>query len=350
MVGSKPGGQQGFVLVATLWAMAIILALAGAFDAYVSHKLEQATELREGLRDRLDLYSTGQSLRYLLATQRYTLQGLTTRPEQPAEYTDAEGNVRITPVGGELLLDGTAYRGLGDTCFSLQDEAGLVSLNPLIADDLQWLLAAHEKDSRKRDELLASWQDYRDADALSRLNGAEQDVYLQAGIEAPTNYHLRSPGELHRIWGWSSWFQRHPEFRWWRWLGVGRSILLNLNTMPVSLLAAMPGVGEGAARQLVALRRQAPFASIDDFEQRSGLRLDWPEEKYRFGASEQIQLRLWSGGGRQLSVIALELTPGGLLGPWQQRYHYKTAAEIETDLACKPSGVRFFEQPGLPSG
>lgn len=351
MAASSRARQQGFVLVATLWALAIVLILAGAFDAYVSRKLEQARLLRESLHQRLDRYSTEQTLRYLLATQRVTARGLTTRVEDPASYQDADGNVSRAPVGGELLLDGTFYQGLGDTCFALQDEAGLLPVNALAVNDLRGLLAAHQADPRKVDELLDSLQDYRDEDVLSRLNGAEQERYRQAGLEIPTNYHLRSPGELHRVWGWAPWLEAHPEFRWWQWLGIERSSTLNPNTMPASLLQGMqPGLDPTTLERLLAVREQTPFSSLEDFEARSGLQLAWPEEKYRFGASETVQLRLRAHDSTLLSVIALEFTPGGLLGPWQQRYHYRTAPQIETDLACQPSGVPLFEQPGLPAG
>lgn len=350
MGANRPGRQQGFVLVTALWAIAIVLAIAGAFDTYVTGRLAQAGQLRDHLQSQLDIYSTQQTLRYLLATQRITRGGLTTRLQDAAAARDADGNLLRDPVGGELLLDGSGYRGLGGSCFALQDENGLLAINAFVTTDLKWLLAAHEKDRRKVDELLDSLQDYRDEDTLSRLNGAEADTYRRHGLVPPTNYHLRAPPELYRVWGWSPWLSAHPDYRWWQWLGIGRSVGLNLNTMPISLLAQLPAVGEASAQRFVAMREQAPFRSKDDLVARTGVQLDWPEEKYRFGASNTIQLRLWSKGSRQLWVIALELTPAGLLGPWQQRYNYQTAIEIETDLACKPAGVHLFGQPGVPSG
>jgi competence protein ComEA len=43
---------------------------------------------------------------------------------------------------------------------------------------------------------------------------------------------------------------------------------INLNTASVADLQALPGVGPAAARRIVDERQQAPFASVDELEQR----------------------------------------------------------------------------------
>ena len=316
--------DSGFVLLSTLWVLAIVLIIAAGFDALVEEKIRQAILLKDSLQRRLDEYATEQTATYLLMTQRYTLAGLTTRSENPSTYRTEEGYYLTDPVGGELLLDGTLYAGVGSSCFAIQDQAGLIGVDSDSASDLRWLLSSMSSKRQTTDRLIDNLLDYIDKNDFARLNGAEQDDYRKASLPLPSNYFLRSPNELFRVMDWSEWLADNPGFLWWRWLSISRSVAINPNTLPTSLLRRLPGVDKGSVERVIGQRRQQPYKSVADFNNRSGLQLDWPEEKFRFLASDKVQLRIRSFGSRGLRVISLELTPAGLLGPTQQKYQYET--------------------------
>ncbi len=375
-IKTTANSQNGFVLVATLWALAIVLAIAAGFDTFVSKKLELAIVVKEKLRANLDLYGTEQTLKYLLASQRITRAGLTTRLTDAAAVMTDEGYLLNDAVGGELALDSAPYQGLGNACFSLQDTAGLVGLNSEAPQHLKWLLESVEPDKRSVDELIDTLQDYRDENTRVRLNGAEASAYRKEALPPPSSYHIRAPHELYGVIGWKAWLKNTPGFHWWQWLSISRSVLLNPNTVPESLLGQMPGLSQSAINHWLQQRLTKPFYSYTDLTQRTGLRLAWPEQYYRFVSSRQLQFRLWANDNtfaadenikrvnrkaentasdtdqtiknRQLRLVAIELTPQGIYGPWQQKYHYKTAIKSDTQRTCKKTGVEVFRYTGHP--
>ncbi|MGH2400038.1 MAG: general secretion pathway protein GspK, partial [bacterium] len=80
--------------------------------------------------------------------------------------------------------DGSPHRirlGGAPITVSLQDEAGKIDLNSAQRDLLGTLLRASGIDDERRDALLDAIEDWRDADSLRRLNGAEDQEYEVAG-------------------------------------------------------------------------------------------------------------------------------------------------------------------------
>ena len=185
--------QGGFALVLALWAVAIVFALAATFDRYTASRVEQATAIRDRLADRLDLHSTRTTVLYLLGTRRFTLAGLRTAREIEAEAPGrAMGQVQIDPTGDEIALDGRSYHGIGRVRFALQDRNGMIALNAESTARLEGLLGAFGADPQTQGRLLDALADYRDANALKRLNGAEREEYVAAGLEPPPNRNLRN--------------------------------------------------------------------------------------------------------------------------------------------------------------
>lgn len=313
--------QEGFILAAVLWVLAIMLIAVGIFHSYVQRKLSIGIQAKAHIQQGLNNYSTEQTLLYVLSTSRKTLAGVTFST-LTSEQVQNENFSYTSAVGDELLLDGSVYRGIGDSKFSLQDSAGLISVN---AEDQSILLDFFnhfETDAGVKMRLLAALHDYIDADEVVSLSGAEKQDYMAAAMPPPPNDYLRTPSELFRVMGWREWLNAHAQFDVQNWITVSRFTVMNLNTMPKSLLRSYLGLNEDLVDQLIVERRTNPFRTTDDFVSRAKLPLSLDEERFRFLPGNELRLRIWNSGGGQARLISLQLTPNGLLGPWLVDYEY----------------------------
>lgn len=316
-----PKLQQGFILAAVLWTLAIMLIAVGVFHSYVQRKLAVGIQAKVHIEQQLNNYSTEQTLLYLLASSRFTLAGMTFSQLSLAQLQD-ENFSYTSAVGDELWMDSTVYQGLGDVQFSVQDNAGLIPLNapdPTVISDF---IARFEQDPGNRTRLISALQDYVDADDLLNLSGAEKLDYTAKNKLPPTNDYLRTPSELTRVMGWQEWLATHPDLDVQNWLSMGRFSVMNLNTMPKSLLMKYLGLTEQLTDQLIVERKTNPFRSVEDFVLRTNLILTLDDNRHRFLPSNELRLKIWNKGGGQAKLISLQLTPNGLMGPWQVDYEY----------------------------
>jgi general secretion pathway protein K len=189
-MGANKQKQGGFILATTLWMMAIVTVLATLFHGYVETQLERAAVVRQQMQDQLDMLNTGSTVYYLLATRRVTLGGLTLSRAAQLDFIDEEGIVQLAPLGGELRLDGSRYRGIGNASFSIQDQAGLFSANSPSAPSALAQVLANGAGSQRARELSAALADYIDENPAKRLNGAEAPEYSSRGLAPPSNYQM----------------------------------------------------------------------------------------------------------------------------------------------------------------
>ena len=76
----RPSGQQGFVLVAVL-ALLVVLSLLAASVALASQRaVDEARQEREAFQGELDMLSTRDTVLFLAASQRITLEGAVRQP------------------------------------------------------------------------------------------------------------------------------------------------------------------------------------------------------------------------------------------------------------------------------
>ncbi len=333
-----PSHEQGFILAATLWVLAIMFIAVGIFHTYVQHKIQLGIQAKENVQGRLDRYSTAQTLLYLLGSSRMTRSGLTFAVQRDEDYLTEEGFLISDPVGDEMLLDGTHYLGFGSGQFAVQELSGLIAINVPNPLDLAAMIGKFDSNPVNRSQMISRLQDYIDANEQVSLSGAEKEDYLRLGITPLTNDFLRSETELYRVLGWQQWLDAHPQFRWQEWLSVRRDSVMNLNTMPKSLLIGYVGLNEETANLLIQERVTNPFRTVADFVARTGLPMNMDEEKYRFFPSNEFRLSLWNRGG-QAEVISLQLTPNGIYGPWQINYQYSVQRVNENNPTSPPALV-----------
>lgn len=337
----NPNKQQGFVLAATLWALAIMFVAVGVFNAYVQRKMVLGFQAKAHLEQTLDQVSTEQTLLYVLNTMRMTRAGITFTPRNLQAATE-DGFMPTDPVGDEIWVDDTAYQGLGDTFFSIQDATGLVDVNAPDLTNLQLLLNQLEPNPVIRTHLINGLTDYIDSDDLINIGGAEKQDYLAKGMAAPTNDYLRSPAELQNVYAWNEWLKLHPQVDYLRWFGFARSSVMNVNAMSKELLVLVIGLSPADAERYIVERRTNPVAYIAELSTRYRIP-DQPdfEERYRTYPSRLLRLSFWNKGGGQARTISLQLTPNGLLGPWQVDYEYSVQSVNKNNepLAIRQSSL-----------
>lgn len=334
---------EGFILAVTLWILAGITIAVALMTLWAVSQVQDAQVARGQFEDEASLYETRDTLLYLMATREKTLAGQPTRAlgddELAYRRLSEFGGLSRDPVGGELQLDGSPYKGLGTTAFSLQDEAGLFPMVWPGPADLDRFLGLYgvkpESWPRLRDTLL----DYIDPDDLTRINGAEAREYGQEHRRPPPNRRLLVPGELAMVMGWDS---LPPE----KLAGMIEHITpyytggINPNTMPEELLPLrIPGCPE-TCRRLVEQRRLRPFTSTFDLQARLAIRVPGDDAlDYRYVADDGVRITLWRRTGAAWRMH-VRLTPlADQQGPWSILAAYPIA---------RPSPNEPVEQTGSP--
>ncbi len=171
--------QHGIALVLVLWAVALLTVIAGgfAFSMRTSSLLarnQAASAQAEALADAGIQRAIYELLKPLNDVQRWKGNGETHRWEFSGT------NIDIT----------------------LQDISGKIDLNSASDDLLRGLLKSAGLSDEKSDALLDAILDWRDADKLRRLNGAEENDYRAAGMKyMPANAPFTTVDELRRVLG-----------------------------------------------------------------------------------------------------------------------------------------------------
>lgn len=334
--------QRGFILATTLWMMAIVTVLATMFHGYVEAQLDRAGMVRQQMQNQLDMLNTGTTVHYLLATRRVTRAGLTLSRAAQQSFIDEDGNIQLAPIGGELRLDGSRYRGSGRASFSIQDQAGLLAANSPSAPATLLKLLADSAGTQRARQLSASLADYIDENSNKRLNGAEEAQYRSGGLPPPPNWYLRSDVEIGSVFGWADWLASPLGAPWREWLAITHAGLFNVNTAPVGLLAVVLNIDVPEAELLVQARTAYPFRSLDGVAEKLKRLNRWEEERFRFFPDNRLELRLWCEGCNYGIVQSLELTANGLYGPWLMDYSYRKSVN-------KESVVREIDARAAPS-
>lgn len=154
---NSPANTRGIALVVVLWTVALLAVIASAFlhtmrtETRMAHNLLAATQAR------------------LLAEAGINRAVLELYRPDPAHRPRGDGS--------EYSFATAA----GGVRFSMQDEAARVDINKASPELLAGLFAALDVEPPLRDELTDAILDWRDADGLRHLHGAEDPDYRAAG-------------------------------------------------------------------------------------------------------------------------------------------------------------------------
>ncbi len=159
---TKRNRQSGAALVLVLWLVVLLSVIAGSHARNARIETQLAFNQLNGASARM-LAESG--------LNRAVLELLVTSPDQRWQF------------------DGTVYPvefETGKVRISIRNAAGLVDLNSADRSVLRALLKLQEMSEEKRDSLVDTILDWRDADDLRRLNGAEDIDYRFAGLDYGT--------------------------------------------------------------------------------------------------------------------------------------------------------------------
>ena len=241
--------EQGYILALNIAVLAVMLVAATFVGQSVSDAVALARQHQENTQDELKLASARAKVLLLFSAAPRSLKG----------FGDGSQTVK---------LDGSPYA-MGDgVLVSIQDVRGLVSLNGpsrsgADAGRIERLLGTYGLDNDKATSLAEALLDYRDEDALRRLNGAEVADYRQVGKEALIrNKDLVDPYEASRVLGWAQTSALWGGDPVTRHLSTFPGMSFNPNVADWRALVAATGLDEKTARELVAKRQKGELDDI----------------------------------------------------------------------------------------
>lgn len=311
-------GQRGFILVATLWILAIITIAATYFAERVNRSIALAQQKQETAEQLLAFANTRADILFRLGTTPFSFYGL---GGQPA-----------------IALDDRPYRGAGGDIVRLQDNRGLLNVNFLEPEMMSRLLGQLGVPVEKRDAMIDTLRDYTDLDNLRRLNGAEAAEYAALNLPAPPNDWLATPYQLKNIIGWRDQPGLWENQRLLRLVTASRILGFNPNTAPLEILASLPGSNREIATAIIKARNEKPLITDGQLLGLiAGARLNldflvfYPANSIRI--THQHQKLPWA------VQYCLTLTPQSENGPWRVDYYVKTALPYVVENEDKISSL-----------
>ncbi|MDH3901799.1 MAG: general secretion pathway protein GspK [Xanthomonadales bacterium] len=186
--GRRINSQRGIALVLVLWALLLLTIVTGSFALMARMDRLEAHTLLSGTQARLS------------AQAAINLAVLALRDPDDQTRMLADGRVYQTELDGVLVE------------VSAIDERGKLDINATDELILANLFTGHGLEFDAAELLAAAVLDWRDEDELERVNGAEEDAYLAAGLEVgPANRPFMMTEELLQVIGMDYDFYRRLE-------------------------------------------------------------------------------------------------------------------------------------------
>ncbi len=254
--------SSGFVLVGVVWFLAIMTLLASAAVLWVGRSLDATENRRKALLRELEEHALLARVQWLVATQRYTVAGLSVPGNAGAAPSKVDMDTSILPIGGELPLDGREFCMANGWCIALLDRSARLSLSGIDPRVLSRLLAGLGVPAEQVQVMVAQWFSYLYPGAAPRLGSAAQASDRSSPGQARRR-PLRSVMEVFRLEAWRPW-EAHLLDAGWRDLVAADEAALNINTADARILSLAWGLPEDAVGRLLQARWQRPFTRMSD--------------------------------------------------------------------------------------
>jgi general secretion pathway protein K len=357
--------KKGFILVTTLWVLAMLTMAASFFALWTQRTIETAQRLQDDLQAKIEMHNTQANIIYLLTTQRFTVAGLTVSEgssgqdnspttleelndpnksldeimdefmemqkrlkaqKQKPQFDIFEGKSTLS-VGKEIALDDRPHFGDGNAYFALQDIGGL--LNIQVSQDwaINRLFELLGVQSKLHAPLIAKLQDYTDLDDLHRINGAESYHYEERQLPPPRNRFLITSMESYHILDWAEQSSLWKNNQFGQLTQTFLALRPNFNTAPSLVLQAAYNLNADAAEQIIKMRQGVPFLNLHTVTQIAGMPPQVEPEYTNFLAKPILRLTLWHDRTQRMQQVYIRLTDkddGGK--PW--RIEYRTELNL----------------------
>jgi len=240
--------RRGFALLAALWLVVAIAAIALQFS------LEARERRMVGILASERGIQRAAALGGLALMQARLEEALRLGPT--ADANPALARLRATDpwFGADSVFSGPADVDSMPVNIEVHDLGEKLNINRMSEVQLQTFFSFLLKDFSKSTQLSQSIMDWRDADSIRRPSGAERDSYIKEEMLAlPTNAPFREIEELQDVMGMT------PEI----YAAVspyitthGTTNQVNLNSAPVPVLRALPGMTDVTLNLILQMRSQ----------------------------------------------------------------------------------------------
>lgn len=263
-----PRCQQGIALVMVLWLVVLLTVVAASFTTHTRVETRMTGNLVERHKARM-LLQTG--------LNRALLELMAGNSEQRWQV---DGEVHELRQGEDRLL------------IAIRSATGLVDLNRASRDTLFKLFVLIDESLEVRERLVDALSDWRDADDLKRLNGAEDRDYTHAGFDYGTvDRDLESIDELGYVMGFDR--DRVAKLRPYVTVYSGAT-QIDKNYAAQDLIDLLKSGEDSLGGQLAAAFEQLDSGLVD---------IDGVEEQHGLGQAQRIGYRIsieatTQGGGQ----------------------------------------------------
>ena len=220
--------QLGFALVLVLWVLSLLTIMAGSFAL----TMRRETTIVAASRDNAGAIAAAE------AGIAYA-EMMLLHPEQNKRWR-ADGNIYQVDFGDTK------------TRLRLIAEAGKIDLNKANLTTLQSLMAHSPASEEQQAKLAGAIMDWRDADDLISIEGAEKKEYQDAGLKyQPRNKAFQSVEELQMVLG--------MDEQLYNWLEPVTTVYsgqsqVNVKLASAKVLELLPGMDAGLIDTFVATR------------------------------------------------------------------------------------------------
>lgn len=351
MIKSKPHfsihSKNGFVLVMTMAIIAIGLLASSYIASWIDNEVEKRQQSPNSTQQVIDDFSTLSTFIYIASTHPVTFDGFAFPARQPLGYTlplinNEEPN--FSSQGNELKIDGQIYQGIGDSFFSIQDEAGLISVNTLTQLQLKKLLLIAGVKNVNSLSLTAKLDDYIDFDSDYRANGGEQKEYSKSHLKSPANHPLRTPQELSSVLNWSDYLGEQQFKKIEPFLKSTPNTSINLNTATRESLLTL-GLALQTVNKIISFRntQSITFSNMDKLIP-SGSSF-YSDDRFLTLASDSFKVSILSFTQSKSVDYFIDLTPFSSIRPWTVRYSKtRIIKQTQTTNSAISTGKAIFSE------
>ena len=296
--------SKGSVLLFSLWFTAGLLGIIFFLLTLSRETIKTTKDLLDKLEAQLQAESTIELLKFYGATGKFTPQRI-----ENAHLQDLGIPSSFPLTGKAVQLEKAKF--LKEVKVCLQDTGGKINVWALSPFVLRRLLIIKGIDDSSVNALIDSLMDWYDKDDLHRLNGAETHYYeVEKGFRyGPRNYPApQSIYELSLIKGFNN-----PEI--WEKISPYLSLyprgMMNINTMDEYLLMAALDVPEEIAKQLLRLREEKGFLTLNDVSAIAGKRMEKLAEVIGIFPTMVVEVKVeaYCNGAREHIYCSIDFRP-----------------------------------------